>query len=121
MDHKALQLSSKAWFFFLGFVFLFSLLGIPDGSTDWISSDGHNVNVIVCFVFCLFFPIFMDVKRRPPRIDSNMPHKLLYLLVKEIEAHLECSPIRFPDPVLYTEETDTEYHIFLGLICRQMD
>lgn len=37
-----------------------------------------------------------------------------YLLVKEIEAHLECSLIRFQVPVLYTEKTDTEYHIFLG-------
>lgn len=39
------------------------------------------------------------------------------LVVREAEAHAECS---LPHPVRHTQRTDTEYHIFIGLICRQM-
>lgn len=55
---------------------------------------------------------------------SSYCHPVIYHMifwVKEIEAYFECPLIRFPDPVLYTEKTDTEYHIFLDLICPQVD
>lgn len=66
------------------------------------------------------FSISVDSQLHPPCFLQYYTTRT-YPLMKEIEAHLECSPIRFPDPVLYTEKTDSEYHIFLGLIYQQMD
>lgn len=48
-DHKASQPSSKAWYFW-SFFFLFS--SVPDGSTDWISSEGHTINIIFSHTIC---------------------------------------------------------------------
>lgn len=94
--------------------FFFSVLG---------SSTGFPVKAVILWSFshtlcnstALVYPLF-------PQLLSSV-HPLIYHMIfwwKRFEAHLECSLIRFPDPVLYTEKTDTEYHIFLGLICQQM-